>query len=75
MPAEKSQNLASQRGVPLDGHEANLDHLRNAEQTYIEIAGIFDGFKVIECMDGDVMLPPDKIHALVWRELAPILSR
>lgn len=67
VPAEVSYAMARDRydakgGVINDIHENNLEHLKQAEQTYLEIAHRFPGFIVIECVKAGVLLSPETIH-------------
>ncbi|MFA6604257.1 MAG: thymidylate kinase [Patescibacteria group bacterium] len=75
VPAKISQALVEKRGNVKDGHEADLGHLQRAEQTYLEIARTFPGFRLIECVrDGHIMRRED-ISELVWTTIAPLLDR
>ncbi len=73
VPAEVAISLIDGRGIAKDGHE-NLEHLKRAEATYLEIARSFPNFVLIECMDsaGNLMTP-EKIHDLVWTHIQPLL--
>ncbi|MEI6836072.1 MAG: dUTP diphosphatase [Candidatus Falkowbacteria bacterium] len=70
--ASIAQQLAAKRhredwiGKTRDIHEENLDHLKKAEQIYLEIAQTFPDFKLIKCTrDGEIM-DRQEIHDLVW---------
>ncbi|MEA3249315.1 MAG: thymidylate kinase [Patescibacteria group bacterium] len=67
VPTERSDRLMDDRGRDRDIHESDPEHLRAAEQVYLEIAELFpDDFTLIECMrDGKLMSRGD-IHSLVW---------
>lgn len=78
VPADMAQKLVdkktkSQReyanGKKRDLHEADIKHLKSAEQVYQEIAKLFPNTKLIECVQGGNLLPPDEVHNKVW-ELA-----
>ena len=75
VPAEVSMKLLAKRGRPLDAHE-NLEHLKAAEATYLEIARTFPGFALIECAtpDGQDILPLEVIHEMVWSAVSPLLK-
>lgn len=75
VPAEMAQILvdnkdASMRayngGKKRDIHEDDLNHLLNAEKTYLQIAGLFPNTKLVECMDGDRLMSPQEVHNKVW---------
>ena len=53
MPLEFSIMLGKNREEKLDQHEADPNHLRNAERAFLEIASRY-GFKTIECADENV---------------------
>lgn len=61
-------------GAKRDIHEADLEHLRNAERTYLQIAESFPNFKLVECTrNGDIM-GKDEISNLVWSEIAHLVA-
>lgn len=73
VPAEVSIGLIDGRGNAKDGHE-NVEHLRRAEATYLELARSFPGFVLIECVRDGVLLPREDIHELVWAEVRKVLA-
>lgn len=74
VPADISIALIDGRGNAKDGHE-NVEHLRRAEATYLELAATFPGFVLIECVKDGKLLPPEDIHELVWAEISKVLAR
>jgi len=65
MPAEFSMALIEKRGNVKDGHET-LEHLRDAERTYLEIAATHPSIKLIRCVrDGELRTRED-IHQEIW---------
>jgi dTMP kinase len=75
MPAEIAQKLvdkksADQRayvgGKKRDLHEADLQHLKNAEKVYLEIAKLFPNTKLVKCVKGGKLLTPTQVHNEVW---------
>lgn len=57
-----------------DLHEEDLEHLKNTEAVFLEMADNFPGFAVIKCVDDKHnLLEPEKIHQLVWNEVNLIL--
>ncbi len=75
VPAEKAQQLvdnkeASMReyvkGKKRDIYEEDLEHLKNAERVYLEIAKLFPNTKLVECMSGETLMTPAQIHNKVW---------
>ncbi|MFH1412668.1 MAG: thymidylate kinase [bacterium] len=51
-----------------DIHEADLDHLKHAEQVYLELADIMPNAKLIECVRDDMIMARQEISELVWQE-------
>ncbi len=74
VPVDVSLTLIEKRGNAKDAHE-NREHLAAAEQTYLEIARIFPGFVLIECVENGQLLSLTEIHEKVWAAVAPILVR
>ena len=53
-----------------DIHEKDLKHLDDALNSYLEAAKEFPkDFKVIECFENEKLLPPERIHQKVWKEI------
>ena len=73
VPADISISLIDGRGNAKDGHE-NVEHLRRAEATYLELARTFPGFVLIECVRDGKLMPAEEIHELVWAEVSKALS-
>ena len=49
MPTEYAELLKNNRAEAADENEKNINHLKNAEKAYMEIANLFD-FHTIECV-------------------------
>ena len=73
VPAETSIKLIDVRGNEKDGHE-NVEHLRRAEATYLDLAGTFPNFALIECVRDGKLLSREDIHELVWAEVSAVLA-
>lgn len=79
LPANISQKLAQQRqkedwrGKTNDIHHDNLNHLKKAEQTYLEIAKNFPNMILIESAENDQILSREQVSNLVWQEVVKIL--
>ena len=80
VPAEISQQLALGRakvdwaGKTRDIHQESLNHLKKAEQSYLEIAKTFPSFALIECARNGQIMPREEIASLVWRKVASLLG-
>ncbi|HKL23574.1 MAG TPA: hypothetical protein VJ895_02375, partial [Candidatus Nanoarchaeia archaeon] len=70
--AEIAQNLLKKRqrsdwtDKKQDIHEDKIEHLRKAEQIYLEIARSFSNINLIKCTRDKKILNPDKINTLIW---------
>ena len=70
--SEISFKLAKERkredweGKTKDIHEDDLNHLKNAEKTFLEMASNLPGFKLVKCTHKGEILSPEAIHFLVW---------
>lgn len=56
-------------GAKRDIHENDLEHLRAAEQVYLEIASSFPNFALIECVKENQIMTREEISELVWQEV------
>lgn len=58
-----------------DIHEADIDHLRKAADTYDELADLYsEQFSIIDCMDGNgVMRPEEDIHKDVMKLIGGLI--
>jgi len=57
-----------------DLHEADLNHLKCAEATYLQMARELKGYKLIECVEQGRLLTPNEVHEKVWRGVSKLLS-
>lgn len=73
VPATMAQRLVDLKGRrdyirrKRDLHESDLDRLRAAEQSYMEITRHFPGYAVVECTNKGKMLTPEQIHERIWK--------
>lgn len=61
-------------GQKRDILEANIEHLRAAEKTYLSIAQTYPGFKLIECVRDGQIMSREEIAELVWQAVQSVLS-
>jgi len=61
-------------GAKRDLHEADLEHLRDAEKVYLEIAASFPNFSLIECVKDNQIMTREEISKLVRQEVKKILN-
>lgn len=63
------------KGKKRDIHENDLKHLRQAEQTYLQIAKLYPEFTLIECVKNDKILPIDTIQNKIWQQVKSQLKK
>ncbi len=64
---EKKASRAYLKGAKRDIHEANLEHLKSAERSYLEMAQLFpNDFVLVECTENGKLLSIEEIHEKVW---------
>lgn len=73
VPAEIAIDLITKRGERKDIHEENLPHLKDAEQTYMEIAEK-EKWIVIGCTKNNQMMSREEIHDLVREKIKTFLE-
>jgi len=73
VPAEIAQQLVDQKasrayvgGQKRDLHEKDINHLKKAEQVYLEMTKLFPkNFTLISCMHGDKLMSIDEVHTKI----------
>jgi dTMP kinase len=73
MPAVVAQALVDKKGAreyiggaKRDIHEADIEHLKNAEKSYLEIVKLFpEDFELVECVENGKLLSIENIHQKV----------
>lgn len=71
----KDRNREDWVGKTKDIHEDNINHLKKAEQTYLEIASSLPGFRLVKCTHNNEMLSPEAIHFLVWLITGQLINK
>jgi dTMP kinase len=66
LKSEDKRKYADQENKKRDLHEADLNHLRNAEKVFSEIAKLFPNTKMVECVENRELLSPKQVHNKVW---------
>ncbi len=77
VPAEVAQKLVDKKSADVrkyaegknkkrDLHEADINHLKNAEKVFLEIAKLFPNTKLVECTENDQLLTPQQVHNKIW---------
>lgn len=84
VPAEVAQKLVDMKssevrqyanGKKRDLHEADINHLKNAEKVFLEIAKLFPNTKLVECVEKNELLTPDRVHNKVWELVRRIVLK
>lgn len=73
VPVEISFRLIQERQREQDIHEKDYNHLQKAENTYLQMARMFPGLKLIECTKDDKLMSREEISELVWAEVKKVL--
>jgi len=78
--ARVAQKLVDQKGArdyiggaKRDIHEKDIDHLRDAEKVYMEIASEFPGFSLLECTRDENIMSRTEINEMLWNELSKLI--
>jgi dTMP kinase len=82
VPAAVAQELVDKKmerqylqGKKRDIAEADLDHLKRAEETYLQMAEQFpDDFIVVECFENGKLLSIEEVHEKVWEIAKKVLA-
>jgi len=61
-------------GVKKDIHEANMEHLKDAEAAFIKIARE-KGWTVIDCTKDGALMSIEEIHSKIWEEVNKVLEK
>lgn len=68
------ENKERRKTKKTDIHEESLQHLQNAERSYLHASRLFPkDFTVIECMKGSTLLSRKEIHEKIWKEVKKLL--
>ncbi len=68
VPLEVSMEIRKNRTESFDQHESNFEHLKHAENAYLEIAELYDFIK-IDCTIDDKMLPIEDINEIIYQHI------
>ena len=75
MLVDKKGSRAYIGGTRRDIHEADLGHLKSAEQTYLRIGKTFPkDFKMVECIRSGKLLSVREVALKVWQTVQPVLK-
>jgi len=72
VPADIAQRLAIARGGRKDIHEEDIDHLKDAEKVYLEIAEK-ENWIMIECAKDDDIMPIEEIKEILWEKIKDLV--
>lgn len=83
VPAELAQTLVDKKdssvrnyaeGKKRDLHEADLEHMKNAEKVYLELADILPNTELVECMEHSKLLSIETVHNRIWSVVTNTLA-
>ena len=66
VPLDVSMEIRKNRTESFDQHESNLEHLKHAENAYLEIADLYDFIK-IDCTINNKMLSIEEINEIIYQ--------
>ena len=72
VPLEVSMEIRKNRKETFDQHESNVDHLKYAENSYLEIADLYD-FVKIDCTVNNKMKSVEEINEIIFDYLKKVL--
>ena len=72
VPLEVSMEKRKNRKETFDQHESNVDHLKHAENSYLEIADLYD-FVKIDCTVNNKMKSVEEINEIIFDYLKKVL--
>lgn len=61
------------KGKKRDIAEKDRNHLKRAEETYLEIAKTFPKVTIIECVEKNTLCTREQIHELVWQKVKSLI--
>jgi dTMP kinase len=61
------------KGKKRDFAEKDKQHLKRAEETYLEIAKLFPKTELVECAPDNKLLSIEQIHELVWQRIKKLI--
>ena len=73
MPYEYSIKLRNKRPEKPDQHEMDVEHLKHAEQAYLELERDY-GFDRINCVENGVIKTPDEISEEVYERVKRLIK-
>lgn len=65
MPFKFASELKKNRGENLDDHEKDLEHLKYAENVYLELTELYN-FSKIECVENDTLKSIEQINEEIY---------
>ncbi len=69
MPYKLGMELKKGRPGRADGHESNLEHLRNAEESYLQLEELFEWTRINCSSMGHTIKTREEIHEQVYSEV------
>ena len=73
VPLEVSMEIRKNRNESFDQHESNLEHLKHAENAYLELVDLY-GFKKVDCSKNGKILSVDDINEKIYKYITNVLK-
>lgn len=72
---KKQERIYFENGGKWDLHEADLGHLKAAEESYLWLAEQYpQDHCIIECTENDGLLSREEIHEKLWQKVLPLVG-
>jgi len=76
LPPEVAETRITSRGRAKDGHEADSDHLKRAQASYLWASKYYpEDFKVVKCFEEERELNPQEVHEKVWQVIKGAIKK
>lgn len=73
MPYEYSIKLRNNRNEKPDQHEMSVEHLKHAENAYLELESIYN-FERINCVENEIIKTPEEISNEVYKKIRKLIK-
>lgn len=73
MPYEYSIKLRNKRNEKPDQHEMSVEHLKHAENAYLELESIYN-FERINCVENEIIKTPEEISNEVYTKIKKLIK-
>lgn len=68
------EQRAAETGTSMDIHEVDMNHLRQAEKVYLEIAAMMTNTELIECAENSQLMSRERISDMIWNSVMKTIN-